>query len=116
MSNLREYVQEKMSLWLGDLIIENAVKREYIHVDEYLRGIGKTTALVKFANIAKVALVVPQEAQARYIKMNFDMSVPVISQHQADSLRDKNMMVVFDEGVDPKNLSDLKVATGFLKY
>lgn len=116
MNDLRSFVIETIDMYLDDLIIESAVKKEFIYVDEYLRGIGKTTAIVKFANRAKVALVVPSSAQENYIKQTFDMRVPVVSQHNVNKLRGTNWILVFDEGVDPKNLSGFKVVTGFLNY
>ncbi|MCY9707614.1 hypothetical protein M5X00_29505 [Paenibacillus alvei] len=116
MDDFREFIADKLKLWLSDYIIESAVKRKHIHIDNNLRGIGKTTAIAKFANMAKVALVVPNEYQVRCIKYNFDMCVPVVSQHNIDTLRDTKWMLVFDEGVNPDNLDGFKVVTGFVNY
>lgn len=95
--------------------MESSVKRECIYVDDFLRGIGKTTALVNFANRANLALIVPSNEHVNHIKRKFDMCVPVVSQFQTDSLIGTNLYVVFDEGVDVKRLSNLKVVTGFLR-
>lgn len=114
MNTLRDFVRDKMEYWLENFIVECAVKRKYMYVDEYLRGIGKTKALARFANRAKLALIVSSQEQARCIEMNFMMDVPVVSQGNIASLRGRGYSVVFDEGVDPNMLCDFHVITGFV--
>lgn len=112
--NLRESLIETMHDKIYDLLMESACRRKPIYVDTYFRCVGKTTALVNFANKCKLTLVVPNETQARYILSNFEMSAPVISQSQVYKLRGrKDVLIVYDEGVDPSILSDFNVVTGF---
>lgn len=110
-ANVVDYMQDR----IYDCVLQSAARREFIYVDKYFRGVGKTTALVKFANHAKLYLVVPNDAVKYYILSNFDMKRPVISQHEITKLRGKkDAFVVFDEGVDPSKLSDFNVITGFV--
>lgn len=113
--NLRDSLIESMQDHIYHSLMQSACRRELIYVDEYLRGVGKTTALVEFANRGKLHLVVPNETMVHYILSRFDMQVPVISQNQIGKLRGrKDVYLVFDEGVDPTKLSDFKVVTGFV--
>jgi hypothetical protein len=95
------------------ILERGAVRREWIIVPSELRGVGKTSALVKLAKRYDLTIITPNVAQAEYIKKmhHYDK---VVSQHRMYELRGKKVKLVFEEGVDLSKLDGFEVVTGFV--
>ena len=92
-------------------IIQASIKREFINVDEYMRGIGKTSALIEFAKENDLTLIVPHEATAYRLRQ--EDGIKAYGQDWMPRGLDKERFV-FDEGVDHTRLPAGQIATGFI--
>jgi len=111
---LRDFIVSSTSNKIYELLERCAVRRDYIYIDHSLRGIGKTTALVRLAKKYDLYIVTSNKAQCRYLKSVFDFD-DSICQSELMSLRGKkDVFLIFDEGVDPSELSGFEVITGFV--
>jgi hypothetical protein len=108
-----------LRLDLGDSAVNHLVTElekatilgEYIETNDYQRGIGKSTAIVKFARKYGLTVVVRDRAMASYFNNDLDYD-NVVSQQYAKSLRGRRL--VFDEFVDPTMLPKDSITTGFV--
>lgn len=89
---------------------EAAIKREPIHTDRYLRGVGKTTALIDFAIQYDFYVVVPHFAQQYIDRTGYEK---IISASDLYKFRCDEKLV-FDEGVKTSRLAGYQVITGFI--
>lgn len=113
--NLRDRILIGASDMIYEALEKCAVHRKLIYTDSLLRGVGKTTALVKLAKKYDLTIVTPRVEQRQYLKsvFNFDNSIS-----QSELKRSKGKVdypLVFDEGVDPSNLVGYEVVTGFVQ-
>lgn len=94
-------------------LVKCAIRREYLHVDRYLRGIGKTSAIIAFAKDHDLYVVVSYgDVRSMWADYNYDK---IINKHHLGNLRGRdNVELVFDEGVELERLTDFKVITGII--
>lgn len=111
-------LREELKGFHKDLVKQQLVlaaeEKRYVYVDEFLRGIGKTTALIEYAREIGATIIVPNSAIATWIKSAYDVDV-VTSINLRGSIPE-GKPVVFDEGINPLNLSklNLNIKTGFV--
>jgi hypothetical protein len=109
---LRTAVIDTLSDKVYEVLERCAIRREVLYVDEYFRGVGKSTALVKLAKKYDLYLVTPCRAKSDYIRSHFGYE-NVISQNELFKISGKrDIFLVFDEGVDRSKLTGFNVITG----
>lgn len=76
-----------------------------------LRSTGKSTALVKLANVLGCAIIVENRANAIIYKQLFDFR----NVYSQDEVRGRELVAVCDEGVNYRQFKDtkVKILTGF---
>jgi hypothetical protein len=116
MIDICEEISEILSDKMYEIFEKGAVYRELVKIPKDLRGIGKTTALIKLAKKYNLWLVVPNYHMEEYIKKYYEYD-NVISQYRIINLRGKkSVKIVFDEGVDLEILRqlDFDIVTGII--
>jgi hypothetical protein len=97
-----------------EIIEYGAVRREFIQIPKELRGIGKTTALIRLAKKYNLIVVVASQVIADFLKVKFEYP-KIYSQGNLENLRgSKDKKIVFDEGVDVNNLKGFEIVTGIV--
>ncbi|QPA33421.1 hypothetical protein [Thermaerobacillus caldiproteolyticus] len=112
MLNLRTEIMPFVSNALDCLLTKAAIRRELIKTDEMLRGLGKTTALVKFAEKCGFYVVVATLNQAAVLKKTLGYMY-VLTTEELQYYKKKP--VVIDECVDKDVVQRLgfEVITGY---
>ncbi|GAK42011.1 hypothetical protein TCA2_4503 [Paenibacillus sp. TCA20] len=112
--DLREALRPMMLMTIKNKLLHAAENHNYIYVDEYLRQVGKTTALIEFAKDIEGIVVVRHRSIAEALKeqSKYDRIMSVFDASVKGF--DQDTPVVFDEGVNPDMLIGLNVATGFV--
>jgi hypothetical protein len=107
--NLSSVFIKNLSMALRKTLSVGAVNRELVVVSEFQRAIGKTTALLNFAEDHNFIVVVKSRGIA-----HLKAVVRIVSQDEALRLPEGTKVVV-DEGVDVNALkhSGLDVVTGY---
>jgi predicted RNase H-like nuclease (RuvC/YqgF family) len=100
---------------IKEALKEASIKREFVYIGNYQRGIGKTTALIEFAKEFNFMVVVPTYIQAENCREYFGYD-KIISQYEVPNLKGAKCKFVFDERVEPSifNQFHLEVVTGFV--
>ena len=84
-----------------------AIHRQLIRVHGFQRGIGKTTALIKFAKQYDFCVVLKHKMVAKMFREEFEYH-HIISEDEVANQRGKRAQkLVVDEGVDTKKLIDM---------
>lgn len=104
---------------LKDCLTENAIKGELIEVSRYVRGIGKTTALISFSKSYGFPMIVANKDVARHL-IKYYYYENIYGQEEIQNKRaiSGSFKCTIDEGVDldklkSKNLN-LTIVTGFV--
>jgi AAA+ ATPase superfamily predicted ATPase len=94
-------------------LLEGAIKNENLYVYG-LRGIGKTTALIRFAKEFGYGVVIANGGLVNYFRDEF--MYEDIYGEKSQMVRGISKPIVFDEGVDYKKLKKegYDVITGFV--
>lgn len=110
-----QLIQDELIETLVKILEKGAISRDLIEVTEYQRGIGKTTALIKFAKKYGFGVIVFSRGIARMLR-EFHGYENIFAITDVTSLRGSKVKnVVIDEGVDKGTVKDfgLTVVTGF---
>ncbi|URJ76408.1 hypothetical protein MF621_004115 (plasmid) [Bacillus velezensis] len=104
--------------YIKETLKNSAIIKEPIKVSEYFhRGVGKTTALIEFAQERDLVAVVSHKTTAKYLREKFKYK-SIYAQSELHSLRGTGedlKMAVYDEGVNPESFpKQLIVLTGFV--
>ncbi|OME53992.1 hypothetical protein BSK59_15540 [Paenibacillus odorifer] len=107
---LRSVLIGEISNTVYNALEKCAVRSEILYTDQFIRGIGKTTALVKLAKKFDLYIVVPSIAHIQLYDHD-----KVVGQNQLDNLvGKKDVCLIFDEGVDLSKLDGFNVITGIV--
>lgn len=95
-------------------LIRGAIRREPVRTVEFQRGIGKTTALIKFAQEHGLVVIMPHTQIAKRLREEHNYEGII---GQCDIGRQPiDTKFVYDEGVDISSLKGVRhVITGFYK-